>query len=94
MTGRNEKRARISPAVAVAAALVCSVTPDASAQTAAARIALPSPWLPGFAEAGAGEELEYHSPLPDAQRSLVVRSEDAARGIEWTTAPRARRFRG
>jgi hypothetical protein len=63
------------------------VTLDAGAQTGAARIALPSPWFPGFAEAVAGEELEYHSPLPDAQRSLVVRSEDAARGIEWTTAP-------
>jgi hypothetical protein len=74
-------------AVAAAAALVCSVTPDAGAQTGAARIALPSPWFPGFAEAVAGEEIEYHSPLPGAQRSLVVRSEDARQGIEWRTAP-------
>jgi hypothetical protein len=86
MTGGNPKRARILPAVAVAAALVCTVTPNAGAQTGAARIALPSPWLPGYGEAIAGEELEYHSPLPDAQRSLVVRSEDSARGIEWNTA--------
>ena len=87
MTGRDAKRTRLSSAIAAAAALVCSVTPDAGAQTGAARIALPSPWLPGYAEAIAGEELEYHSPLPDAQRSLVVRSEESARGIEWKTAP-------
>ncbi len=31
----------------------------------------------------AGEDLEYHSPQPDAGTSLLVRSEDSTRYIEW-----------
>jgi alpha-mannosidase len=86
MKGRSEKRVSVIPPVAIALGLVCAVTPVASAQTGAARVALPSASLPGYAETIAGEVLEYHSPLPDAQRSLVVRSEDSERSIEWNTA--------
>jgi hypothetical protein len=63
------------------------VTPYAHAQTAAARVTLPSGMLAGYAEAIRGQELEYHSPLPDARRSLLVRSDDSAPSIEWSTAP-------
>ncbi len=54
--------------------------------TEAAHVALPSPYISGYAGPLSGEEFEYHSPLPDVVRSLLVRSEDAARGIEWETA--------
>ena len=43
--------------------------------------------LAGYVRAVRGEELEYHSPLPAATRSLLVRSEERARGIAWETAP-------
>ncbi|MBT8460893.1 MAG: hypothetical protein KJO44_00095 [Gemmatimonadetes bacterium] len=81
MTRRDATRAFLFFAVGFAL-----VTPMARAQTGAARIALPSPWLSGFGIAIAGQELEYHSPLPDAQRSLLVRSDDSAPRIEWSTA--------
>jgi hypothetical protein len=71
---------------ALALGLVCLVSPFASAQTGATRVALPSPWLPGYGAAIRGLEFEYHSPLPDARNSLLVRSEDASLGVEWETA--------
>ncbi len=86
MTRRASRRVYLRPAFAIALGLVCAVTPLAQAQTGAARVALPSPWLAGYAQAIAGQELEYHSPLPDAQRSLLVRSDDSAPRIEWETA--------
>jgi hypothetical protein len=51
------------------------------------RLPLPSPYVPGYARTLAGEELRYHSPLPDVDRSLLVRSVDRARGIAWETEP-------
>jgi alpha-mannosidase len=86
MTGRLVKRVSFPPAVAIALGLVCAVTPFAQAQTGAARVALPSPWLSGYSRTVAGQELEYHSPLPDAQRALLVRSDDSAPAMEWETA--------
>lgn len=43
-------------------------------------------YLPGFAGKIRGEELAYHAPQPDAPFSLLVRSEDSTRYIEWETA--------
>jgi len=51
------------------------------------RIPLPSSMVPGFTRALSGEELEYHAPVPDVNRALVVRSEDADHGAAWETAP-------
>ena len=50
------------------------------------RISLPSSTIPGFARELTGEVLEYHAPIPDVNRALVVRSEDADRSIAWETA--------
>jgi hypothetical protein len=44
-------------------------------------------FIPGFKSKIAGEDLSYHAPQPDATTSLLVRSEDAARFIEWESAP-------
>lgn len=43
--------------------------------------------VPGYAERIHGEVFHYHSPLPDVDSALLVRAEDAARYIEWETAP-------
>jgi len=42
-------------------------------------------YLPGYHSTISGEELSYHSPQPDANVSLLVRSEDSTRYIEWAT---------
>lgn len=42
--------------------------------------------LPGFRARLSGEVLKYHAPDPDVTTGLLVRSLDAARGIEWETA--------
>jgi hypothetical protein len=47
---------------------------------------LSQPYIPGYHKAIAGEELQYHAPQPDATVSLLVRSEDAGRYIEWESA--------
>lgn len=52
-----------------------------------ARIPLPSAMVPGFARTLAGEEIEYHAPVPGVTRALVVRSGEASRSIAWETAP-------
>jgi alpha-mannosidase len=44
-------------------------------------------YIPGYQSTLAGEELQYHSPQPDANVSLLVRSEDSARYIEWESTP-------
>lgn len=41
----------------------------------------------GYMKSIKGEELQYHSPQPDADRSLLVRSEDSRNYIEWETDP-------
>jgi len=43
--------------------------------------------VPGYEQRVSGEVLHYHSPLPEVEHSLLVRSEDASRSIEWLTAP-------
>jgi alpha-mannosidase len=55
--------------------------------TSDVRISLPATTVPGYARTLAGEEIEYHGPVPGVTRALVVRSEDAARSIAWETAP-------
>ncbi len=44
-------------------------------------------YLSGYAKSINGEELQYHSPQPDADRSLLVRSESGQNYIEWETEP-------
>ncbi|HNS16805.1 MAG TPA: glycoside hydrolase family 38 C-terminal domain-containing protein [Bacteroidales bacterium] len=44
-------------------------------------------YLSGYAKSTKGEELLYHSPQPDADRSLLVRSENSSNYIEWETEP-------
>jgi len=41
------------------------------------------PFTPGYHSSISGEVLNYHSPQPDATTSLLVRSEDSIRYIEW-----------
>ncbi len=43
--------------------------------------------LPGYETPLAGEVLAYHSPHPDVGSSLLVRSIDERRFIQWETAP-------
>ncbi|MFC2084235.1 glycoside hydrolase family 38 C-terminal domain-containing protein [Bacteroidota bacterium] len=43
------------------------------------------PLLKGYKSTIFGEELGYHSPQPDANLSLLVRSESSERNIEWYT---------
>jgi hypothetical protein len=42
-------------------------------------------YLSGFGKSLHGEELQYHSPQPDANKSLLVRSENTQNFIEWET---------
>jgi hypothetical protein len=51
------------------------------------RIPLESATVPGFARALTAEELDYHAPVPDVTRALVIRSEHADRFAAWETAP-------
>ncbi len=44
-------------------------------------------WLSGYFKDIKGEMLIYHSPQPDANQSLLVRSIDRKRYIEWETEP-------
>ncbi len=44
-------------------------------------------FVPGYRERVRGEVLSYHSPLPGVDHALLVRAQDAARYIEWETAP-------
>ena len=48
---------------------------------------LSQPLIPGYKTKIAGEDLNYHSPQPDATTSLLVRSEDSLRFISWESAP-------
>lgn len=61
-----------------------AATPLHSQET---RLPLSSPFLSGYVRTLAGEELRYHSPKPDVDRSLLVRSLDRARDIVWETEP-------
>ena len=49
-------------------------------------IPFPSHYVSGYSKTIAGEELRYHSPIPHVDRSLLVRSLDRRRYIEWETA--------
>jgi hypothetical protein len=51
------------------------------------RIDFPTSLVPGYERTVHGEELQYHSPVPYVDRSLLVRSLDRKRDIEWETAP-------
>ena len=42
--------------------------------------------IPGYHSTIRGEILSYHAPQPDATTSLLVRSEDSTRFIEWESA--------
>jgi alpha-mannosidase len=44
-------------------------------------------FIPGYVSSLSGEVLSYHAPQPDATVSLLVRSEDEGRYIEWESAP-------
>ena len=44
-------------------------------------------WLKGFQKAISGEVLHYHSPLPNVEMALLVRSMDRSAFIEWETEP-------
>jgi hypothetical protein len=44
-------------------------------------------YIPGYQKDISGEILKYHAPQPDADSSLLVRSEDENRFIEWESAP-------
>ena len=45
----------------------------------------PHQTLKGYIQSITGEKLEYHSPHPDIKSSLLVRSIDASKYIEWET---------
>ena len=95
----TRRATRVYPPLTVAFffGLVSTVTPMAHAQTGAARVALPSPWFAGYEQTVEGQELEYHSPLPEAQRSLLVRSDDSApappNSFQESAGPRAASLR-
>jgi len=48
--------------------------------------AFPQSYIPGYHTRISGEDLSYHAPQPDATVSLLVRSEDSTRFIEWETS--------
>ena len=49
--------------------------------------AYPQSIIPGYHSKITGEDLNYHAPQPDAPVSLLVRSEDSTRFIEWESSP-------
>ncbi|HSG81415.1 MAG TPA: hypothetical protein VLC48_04120, partial [Gemmatimonadota bacterium] len=69
------------------ACALASLVPLASLRAQATRVELLSDYVPGYAATLSGEDLRYHSPLPYVDRSLLVRSLDRARFIEWETVP-------
>ena len=93
MTYRLPIPVPISIAIAIAIAITIPIPiaiaiglpNSATAQTT--RVDLPSRYISGYARTITGEELRYHSPLPYVERSLLVRSLDRDRSIEWQTAP-------
>jgi len=92
---RGIGRQTLRPAwFALASALFPLMTTAARAQTGAASVPLPTSWISGYSESVRGQRLDYHAPLPEAKRSLLVRSDDTAPLIEWTTAPVPQDFTG
>ncbi len=51
------------------------------------RIDLPRTHLSGYSQDVRGEVLNYHSPIPTINSSLLVRSEDRVRSIAWESQP-------
>jgi hypothetical protein len=76
---------RLPIAISISIAIPIVLANPATAQTS--RLDLPSAHVSGYARTLKGEELRYHSPLPYVERSLLVRSLDRDRYIEWETAP-------
>ncbi len=68
-------------------AILCLLTALSLAATATPSDAQDPRFVPGYERRTAGEVLSYHSPQPEADRALLVRSLDAERFIEWETAP-------
>jgi alpha-mannosidase len=88
-----EWRGDMGPGAALLLAVLCAtVAPTLAAQ--ATRVALPTPYLAGYAHPVSGEVLAYHSPIPGVGHSLLVRSEDSTRVIVWETAPVPAHFAG
>lgn len=44
-------------------------------------------YISGYHKTLSGEELQYHAPQPDAEKALLIRSEDESRIISWETDP-------
>jgi len=58
------------------------------------RVRLPTEYLAGYARDLRGEVLQYHSPVPTIQTSLLVRSEDRGRSIAWESVRVPEDFQG
>ena len=78
--------------IAVAGCLFAAVTDPCFPQIGVngydpVHIVFPSEYVSGYSRSVRGEKLRYHSPIPYVERSLLVRSLDRDRYIEWETAP-------
>jgi hypothetical protein len=71
-------------AASLVVALILVWARPASGQ--ADRIDLPSSYFPGYQRAIKGEDFTYHSPLPYAGQSLLVRSLNRDYSIAWETS--------
>ncbi|UCC83722.1 MAG: hypothetical protein JSW46_01965 [Gemmatimonadota bacterium] len=76
---------RLSISISISISIAIGTPGSATAQTT--RVDLPTSYISGYARTLNGEELRYHSPLPYVERSLLVRSLDRDRYIEWRTSP-------
>jgi hypothetical protein len=77
----------ILSALLVPMAALQQITQVTSDSPHALLVELPSRFISGYSAAVKGEQLTYHSPIPYVDRSLLVRSEQRERYIEWETAP-------
>jgi hypothetical protein len=73
-------------AIPIPIAIVIVIGTAASGMAQTTRVDLPSAYVSGYVRTLEGEELRYHSPLPYVERSLLVRSLDRDRSIEWETS--------
>jgi hypothetical protein len=55
-------------------------------------LAFAQEYIPGYNKTIKGDNFNYHSPQPDADVSMLIRSEDARDYIEWETAPLPYKF--
>src|SRR6185437_12518155 len=63
------------------------VADDATPPGSAPWPVVPSPYVEGYDSTLAGERFSYHTASPLITTSLLVRSSDSTRYIEWRTAP-------